>query len=592
MKKSTRMLCGIIAILLVLAFVGIAVASIAMADTAAEKSETVYITANTDGSVQSVLSSVYVTNPKQDSTVTDETTLTEIKNIGGSEAPKKGSGNSYTFKTDGEDVSYQGSTDKTPPVAMQIAYQLNGKTVQAEELAGKSGKVKITVSYQNNHTKQVTVKEEALTLYTPFTVVTMINLDESFSNVKVINAKTMAEAGMTTVTATTFPGLAFNLATDAKDRLAESFSVEADVTAFELDGITAIIMTGIVDSEDISDLDDLEDMITGIDEMGEAGDKLYDGTESLYRGVNKLYNGTNEYVDGIYVYRDGVKDAANGAQKLHTAAMQVADGAAQLNSGINRLSSSISGAGSSVSQPSVSIDQAAMVGDIASILGGYVASENINAVAMQIAGAMSGYIQSAATQVGTGIQSQLSGQMSQLSSGISQLQSGAAQLQNGTIQLTQGVGELTTGVNSLYNGAVTLGEEGRKLVDGVGDLKSGVNKLRKGVKELNEEGLQELAGNTKDMSISLERRGAVVQLGKDYQTFTGKRTEDAGSVKFVYQTESIYQEKPLVEETPAAVDTAPEAQQEPPIGDNAEEPGFFQRIWNWLVDFFTADAQE
>lgn len=600
MKKSTRFICGLIAMILVLLLVAAAVASIAMAATAAERSETVYITANADGSVESVLSSIYLTNPEKQAQITDETMLMDIKNIGGSETPKKAPGNRYIFQTEGDDISYQGNTELPLPVTMKVTYYLNNKQVAPAELAGQSGHVKINVAYQNNHTQKTTVNGEELTLYTPFTVVTMITLDETFKNITVSNAKTMVEAGITTISATTFPGLAYDLATDAEDRLAESFTVEADAEAFELESITAIVMTGIVDSDDISDLDDLEDMIDGINEIGDAGDELYDGTEDLYRGTTKLYNGTKDYTDGVLTLRDGIGDVRSGVLELNTAAMQLADGAIQLNTGIGTLYNSLSGTGSSMSTPNITMDQSiidsmtkniakALVDNSMGMINQTMAEGLAMAAVYEMRGDITNLMTSAATQTGNSIQSQMKAQMSQLQSGVSSLQSGSSQLQSGAVQLQQGVAKLHDGVGELYSGAVTLGEEGRKLADGVNDLKSGVNKLRKGVKELNEEGLQELVDNTQDISVSLERREAVVELGKTYQTFSGKRSEDIGSVKFVFQTESIYQEKPLAEEP---VENAPagegDAQTQAESGA-AAEPGFFTRIWNWLVDFFTAD---
>jgi len=70
-----------------------------------------------------------------------------------------------------------------------------------------------------------------------------------------------------------------------------------------------------------------------------------------------------------------------------------------------------------------------------------------------------------------------------------------------------------------------------------------------------------------------------VALGQDYDTFGGKPEGMAGTVKSVFETESIFVEKPI--ETAAPEDLPAEAE---PV----EEPGCFARIWNWIKNLFGA----
>ena len=39
----------------------------------------------------------------------------------------------------GKDIVYQGTTEETLPVGIEITYELDGKQINAEELEGKSG---------------------------------------------------------------------------------------------------------------------------------------------------------------------------------------------------------------------------------------------------------------------------------------------------------------------------------------------------------------------------------------------------------------------------------------------------------------------
>lgn len=73
------------------------------------------------------------------------------------------------WTTDGEDVYYQGTSDKELPVTLKVTYTLDGKEVTAEELAGRSGHVVIRFDYENNQYENVEIdgKEEKSTFPLP-----------------------------------------------------------------------------------------------------------------------------------------------------------------------------------------------------------------------------------------------------------------------------------------------------------------------------------------------------------------------------------------------------------------------------------------
>ena len=588
MKKKSRIVCAVIAGLLAALFIGgILFSAVAWAAATPEKSETVYITADAQGTVQSILSSIYVTNPEKQQTVADETTLTDVRNVGGSEAPTV-EGNRYTFQANGEDVYYQGASGETPPISMQVSYSLNGRPITPQALAGQSGRVTIRVEYQNLHTQKTTVKGEELTLYTPFTVVTMLNLDESYENITVENAKTMTEAGATTITAVTFPGLAANIEAEPEDRLAEYFTVEADVTSFEMDGITAIALTGIVDAEDIRDLDDMQELVDGVDEMSDAGDDLYSGARKLYNGAQEFDDGLTEYLDGVDELLGGVEEATDGTWELYEGSEEFSDGMGELFEGIDTLYKEVNNAsvgGGTVDVPDVSLsgsEIAALAAAVESALGDTPGADAIaQGVAQALAGQIEGMVNQAVKQTANQVAQQaaaaVEGQMEDLADGIYALRNGAKELKNGAEELNDGVKSLHGGLVEIENGVYTLSEEGKNLKDGSEELVDGLNKLRKGVKELNEEGLKELASNTADITVALDRRDAMVDLGQQYKSFSGIAQGMNGTVKFVFETESVFVEKPL--ETPAQQ----EQQEQLPV---QEEKGFFQRVWDWIVNLF------
>ena len=91
-------------------------------DTKEDKSETVYVNANADGSVDKITVSDWLKNHNGSDTLEDFSNLENIKNVKGDETFTQ-SGNNLTWSTDGKDIYYQGKTDKDLPVSVGINLQ-------------------------------------------------------------------------------------------------------------------------------------------------------------------------------------------------------------------------------------------------------------------------------------------------------------------------------------------------------------------------------------------------------------------------------------------------------------------------------------
>ena len=78
-----------------------------------------------------------------------------MENVKGEETFTEDNDGRMVWQADGKDIYYQGKTDKELPVTTEITYTLDGNPVQPDELAGKSGHLKIDFSYINHE------KEEA-----------------------------------------------------------------------------------------------------------------------------------------------------------------------------------------------------------------------------------------------------------------------------------------------------------------------------------------------------------------------------------------------------------------------------------------------
>ncbi|MCR5371265.1 MAG: hypothetical protein K6E83_11230, partial [Clostridium sp.] len=123
--------------------------AVGQVSTGAAKEETVYVFTDAYGKQRDITVSNWLKNPDKKSTLEDESSLKDIENVKGDETYEQ-KGDKIVWNADGNDIYYQGTTSKQPPVSEKITYYLDGKEVKAEDLAGKSGKIKIHIDYTNN----------------------------------------------------------------------------------------------------------------------------------------------------------------------------------------------------------------------------------------------------------------------------------------------------------------------------------------------------------------------------------------------------------------------------------------------------------
>ena len=128
----------------------------------------------------------------------------------------------------------------------------------------------------------------------------------------------------------------------------------------------------------------------------------------------------------------------------------------------------------------------------------------------------------------------------QLSSGASQLKGGTSDLKNGTSQLSSGASTLSSGASQLFDGIGTLKNGSSSLLDGVKQLKDGAMKLDDGLKKFKKEGVDVIVKAVDgDVKPLIERFKAMVQVSKNYKSFSGTTDEMDGKVNFIFKTDSI-----------------------------------------------------
>ena len=312
-------------------------------ETKVDKSETVYVNANADGSVDKITVSDWLKNHGSSDALEDFSNLTNIKNVKGDETFTQNADGSIVWDSKGNDIYYQGETNEELPVTMKVSYYLDGEKMDPKDMAGKSGEVKIRFDYYNNSNETVKVKGKKYNIKTPFTMVTgMILSSDVFSNIEVKNGKVISDGDKSVVVGLAFPGLKSSLNLASYDKLEDVdipdyVEVTAKADKFELALTATAATTGTLKNIDTSDLNDVDDLKENMDKLTDATDKLIDGSEALSEGMGTLSSSAGEYTKGVSTANAGVKQLVSGLNTLNSKSSQLESGVESLNEGLKAL---------------------------------------------------------------------------------------------------------------------------------------------------------------------------------------------------------------------------------------------------------------
>lgn len=369
-------------------------------DTGFSKEESVYVKADASGNVKKTTVSEWLKNPEK-GTISDTSELKDIKNVKGDETFETGN-NNVSWKSEGNDIYYQGTIDKELPVDVKVSYKLDGKSISPKDLKGKNGKVEIQFSYDNKSKQTVNVNGEDVEMYTPFTMVSamMLSSDE-YSNVSVENGKLISDGDKNIVVGVAFPGLANDLNLKDLDMdidIPETVTITADVKDATIGTSITMASAELMNEFGLDDIDSFDDLQDSIDDLEDATNQLVDGSKeaadgskeladgagtlndgagtlasgagTLADGVNTLneksgtlVSGVNTLASGVQAYTGGVEEIYAGSNDLVSGAQELASGATALNEGIKTAKTSADTLASTAAQVQGGI------GTVASSLG-------------------------------------------------------------------------------------------------------------------------------------------------------------------------------------------------------------------------------
>ena len=328
-----------------------------------EKTETVYSVLNSDGSISDTIVSSWLHDEDGINNIKETLNLKDVKNIKSNEKPSK-DGNTYTWNAKANDVYYEGTATKQLPVSVKIRYELDGQEMSAKDIEGKSGHLKLTISFTNNYSEVKNINGKSIVIHPSYLAGGMLNMSTgNFSNVKCESGKIVNDGTNEMLAFANIPGLNETLKSAGLDKvnnqlgISDDVTVEADVNNFDL-GSIMVGMTNEIDlASELGEIGSVSELTDGIDQLIEADDQLIDGSKQLYDGttqlkeqaapltgssdqVRQLSSGAVQLNDGVKALQTGISQYTAGASEIISTAQQglydVSQSSGQLSYVINK----------------------------------------------------------------------------------------------------------------------------------------------------------------------------------------------------------------------------------------------------------------
>ena len=326
-----------------------------------EKTETVYSVLNSDGSISDTIVSSWLHDEDGINNIKETLNLTDVKNIKSNEKPSK-DGNTYTWNAKGNDVYYEGTATKQLPVSVKIRYELDGQEMSAKDMEGKSGHLKLTISFTNNYSEVKNINGKSIVIHPSYLAGGMLNMSTgNFTNVKCESGKIVNDGTNEMLAFANIPGLNETLRSAGLDKvnnqlgISDDVTVEADVNNFDL-GSIMVGMTNEIDlASELGEIGSVSELTDGIDQLIEADNQLIDGSKQLYDGTTQLkeqaapLTGSSDQVrqlsagaiqlnDGVKALQTGLTAYTNGVDTLAAGSQQlygIPQGVSQIQNGVS-----------------------------------------------------------------------------------------------------------------------------------------------------------------------------------------------------------------------------------------------------------------
>ena len=511
------------------------------------KQESVYATAGADGQISEITVADWLQDSGlADGTLKDSSALTDITNVKGDETFSQ-SGDSVEWSMAGQDIYYQGKTNKELPVSVKICYTLDGEEMTAQDMLGKSGKMEMRVTYTNNSKQTKKINGENKTIYTPFVMATgMILSSDNFTNVEIDHGRVINDGSNNIVVGMGVPGLAesLGLEDDAADKIPQEFTVKADVTDFSMGNTFTFGSPSLLNDLELDDVDDLDDLEEKLNDLTDATDKLLDGSDELAENMNKyddkmgdlkesvrkynkdgikkitsgistLAKSGSQLVTGVNEYADGVVSLANGTKSYVAGADKIAKGNSDLYSAVSGLPAQIKTFDTGLTTYTANVDKMGTTENVTKLKAGTKAvSDGITKVNDTVGELQE--LQAKEKQLVAGLKQQLAAagvdtdqieafdMLDQIVAGEEQYIAGLKQATGAESDLKKGADTVAVSVGTVMDGLNTLSKNSSTLTKASGELNKQVPVLVSSIKTLKEGG-ETLTSNDKTLKKGADK---------------------------------------------------------------------------------------
>ncbi|MFA9466203.1 MAG: hypothetical protein ACERKN_18205 [Velocimicrobium sp.] len=303
-KKYKNILYGGIACLISLSL--IPSVPVLAADESSPKEEVVYVNLGSNGDLEQT----YVVNIVSDKNVVDYGDYSNITNLTSDDTINYKNG-MITIENSSDTIYYEGVLNNANlPWNISLHYELDGKDITAEELAGQSGKLKIYMDITNND------KANAI-FYDNYTLQATLKLDRNLCSNIVAEGATVANNGSSKQLNYTI------LSGNEKD-----FVISADVADFEMESIsiTGVNMNIPIDAD-----------IIDTSELTEKTGEITNAISSLTDGTTQLDDGTGQIKDGLSTVSEKYQLLMEGLTEIGSNSATLTDGSSQILSALNQI---------------------------------------------------------------------------------------------------------------------------------------------------------------------------------------------------------------------------------------------------------------
>ena len=550
------------------------------------KNETVYVNLNHNGSVINKSVVNWIHSEGNVPRIVDYGKYKSVRNMTSNIYPEIYDGK-IIWPIDlakGKDIYYEGNTDKGLPLDINITYFLDGKEQNAENLAGKSGNVRIEIKMVNNlkqnsniyyKTHNGKTKYKLDEHYIPLAVQVLIKADvNKFSNISAKNSGQVLIGNTMDISLISFPYPEDTLVLDMYGN------------NIELEPINITIMPQAPPSINIDFADNLNGFSDGIDKMQYGLDGIMEGSDKLSYGVQQFKNGGDTLNNILY-------QVTGGMEKINSSSSVIGSGFAKLDAGLNDFKKQI-GVFSTININELlnntndinkgieGVNKGAndLYNGISNIDNNMEALKSSHDSLSELAKALSSSPDPNVAALANGILAEKEA-INGIYYGITNVKDGSLNLSEGTDKLSSGFNDYNQGLNNLSSELKISSEDVNsidKIIDGQRELNQGWNEysigvekvsaalpninkgiesfllsseeiisghvsLKEGIDNINKNGFTPMKEKINEgidgINFGIAKKNKVSELANEYKSFMDNANNTNSKVQFIMQTKEI-----------------------------------------------------